>query len=289
MPQSLRTISIEFLLNLLANLKQLRIGHYLILTTQALCRRLQEDYCEYSCVWTTLWHSHPGLPKWNLKAGDMFLMWAQQWRYIARAMENGYRILRSDTDVYLAEDPYPILRGPLFSRFEMVVQHDFFGAKERPRCDTPAPMQTIDVADRIPSCGRRNPGLALLNIGLVYLRSSPGGGVYAVINGTWCVRGQRPSLRLTRCSAFSRSHFCACLVIAPRLVPVSLPHPQGTLPREDEWAAVKAPALRRQGRLAGAHRPALYAFGCQRPCGRRQPLRAAKAARKLGGLAWDGG
>ena len=46
-------------------------------------------------------------------------------------MESGYRVLRSDTDVYLAEDPYPILRGPLFSRFQMVAQHDFFGAKER--------------------------------------------------------------------------------------------------------------------------------------------------------------
>ena len=33
-------------------------------------------------------------------------MWAQQWHYVARAMELGYRVLRSDTDVYLAEDPY---------------------------------------------------------------------------------------------------------------------------------------------------------------------------------------
>ena len=63
----------------------------------------------------------------------MFLMWAQQWYYIARSMALGYRVLRSDTDVYLAEDPYPILRGPLFAKFQMVVQHDFFGARERPR------------------------------------------------------------------------------------------------------------------------------------------------------------
>ena len=68
---SLRTISIDFLRNLLANLKQLGIGHYLILTTQALCGRLQREHCEYSCAWTSLWHSHPGLPAWNLKPGDM--------------------------------------------------------------------------------------------------------------------------------------------------------------------------------------------------------------------------
>jgi hypothetical protein len=68
---SLRTISIDFLRNLLANLKRLRLNHYLILTTESLCRRLQQDFCEYSCVWTSLWHSHPGLPKWNLKPGDV--------------------------------------------------------------------------------------------------------------------------------------------------------------------------------------------------------------------------
>ena len=37
----------------------------------------------------------------------MFLMWAQQWQYISRALMLGYSVLRSDTDVYLAEDPYP--------------------------------------------------------------------------------------------------------------------------------------------------------------------------------------
>ena len=183
---SLRTISVDFLLNLLANLKRLRIDHYLILTTEPLCRKLQEFYCEYSCVWTSLWHSHPGLTKWNLKPGDMFLMWAQQWRYIARAMEGGYRVLRSDTDVYLAEDPYPILHGPLFSRFEMLSQHDFFGQKERPRCERdPIAPDGDSATSPIRTCGVTSPGRALLNIGLVYLRSRPGGGVYAVINGTW--------------------------------------------------------------------------------------------------------
>lgn len=113
-------------------------------------------------------------------------MWAQQWRYVARAMELGYRVLRSDTDVYLAEDPYPILRGPLFSRFQMVVQHDFFGARERPRCDRAVTALPLDgSAERLSTCGFRGSHLALLNIGLLYVRSSPGGGAFAVINQTW--------------------------------------------------------------------------------------------------------
>lgn len=41
----------------------------------------------------------------------MFLIWAQQWQYIARTLELGYRVLRTDTDVYLAEElvPHPVV------------------------------------------------------------------------------------------------------------------------------------------------------------------------------------
>ena len=175
----LRTISIDFLRNLLANLKQLGIGHYLILTTQALCGRLQREHCEYSCAWTSLWHDHPNLAEWSLKAGDMFLMWAQQWRYISRALELGYRVLRADTDVYFAEDPYPVLQGPLMAQYAMGVQQDFGGPLGgRPSC----PQGRSDGAAG--ACGVHR-GSALLNIGLVYVRSGAAGGAFAVINGTW--------------------------------------------------------------------------------------------------------
>ena len=134
-------------------------------------------------MWSSLWDDHPGLPKWNLKPGDMFIMWAQQWRYISRAMELGYRVMRADTDVYFAEDPYPIFHSPLFKPFEMIVQHDFEG-RARPRC-TATPRGGSAVAPGLQTCGAVDRGQALLNIGLVYLRSRPGGGVFAVINGTW--------------------------------------------------------------------------------------------------------
>jgi hypothetical protein len=117
---ALRTISTDFLLNLLANLRALDIEHHAILTTPSLCGQLQRAHCEFSCAWTSLWHSHPGLDKWSLQPLDMFLMWQQQWRYVARALEMGYRVLRADTDVYFAESPYPILNGPLLSDAAMV-------------------------------------------------------------------------------------------------------------------------------------------------------------------------
>ena len=164
---ALKTISVDFLLNLLANLKQLRIDHYMILTTSrcaASCRPSTANTraCGRACGTTTR--------RWRRgvsKPGDMFLMWAQQWRYISAAMARGYRVMRLDTDVYFAEDPYPILAGPLFGRYEMVVQHDVEGARGRP----PAARRTTALPAR-GTCGSRDRGLALLNIGLVYLRSS---------------------------------------------------------------------------------------------------------------------
>ena len=88
--------------------------------------------------------------------------------------------MRLDTDVYFAEDPYPILKGPLFGRYEMVVQHDVEG-RARPACERPHRTTPTGIV----TCGSRDRGLALLNIGIVYLKSKPGGGVFEVINATW--------------------------------------------------------------------------------------------------------
>jgi hypothetical protein len=196
---ALRTISQDFLLNLLANLKQLELHNTFVLTTQPLCRQLQKVHCLFACGWTSLWEKHPGLGPWGLRPGDMFLMWAQQWHYIARALLLGYSVLRADTDVYLAEDPYLVLHGPLLAPFSMVVQQDFGGPLGgRPRCErvlvplhAAAPSLSSTDPAPIGSCGKHH-GTALLNIGLVYVRAAPpsagsnggGGGVLAVINGT---------------------------------------------------------------------------------------------------------
>mmetsp|Transcript_26202 Transcript_26202/g.72171 ORF Transcript_26202/g.72171 Transcript_26202/m.72171 type:complete len:372 (+) Transcript_26202:328-1443(+) len=71
----------------------------------------------------------------------------------------------------------------------MVVQQDFAAMLDqntRPACEQPSHRaEGSAVAPGMLTCGVRKRHLALLNIGLVYLRSSPGGGVYSVINETW--------------------------------------------------------------------------------------------------------
>jgi len=184
---ALRTISTDFLLTLLANLHRLGLENYLILTTKKLCHKLQREHCLYSCAWTSLWDDHAGLKPWGLEKGDMFLMWAQQWRYITSALERNYHVLRADTDVYFAEDPYPILQGPLLRPFAMVVQQDFGGPLGgRPKCTSArqSPSHRAASSGALTICGIHR-GTALLNIGLLYARSQPGGGAFAVLNGTW--------------------------------------------------------------------------------------------------------
>lgn len=101
--------------------------------------------------------------------------------------------------VYLAEDPYPVLHGPLLAPFAMVVQQDFGGPLGgRPACHRVtqphhASSSLIEggsaaaMPPGIGSCGAHR-GTSLLNIGLVYARGSrageAAGGVLAVINGT---------------------------------------------------------------------------------------------------------
>ena len=76
-----------------------------------------------------------------------------------------------------------------------VVQHDVEG-RNKPRCDhkhVPAARSPGQGIGALESCGVQDRGASLLNIGLVYLRSTPGGGVFGVINGTWARFLQRLS------------------------------------------------------------------------------------------------
>ena len=75
----------------------------------------------------------------------------------------GHRVLRTDTDVYFAEDPYPILSGPLFGQYAMVVQQDFGGPLGgRPTC------KPSNGGGPGGSCGLHK-GTPLLDIGPVYV------------------------------------------------------------------------------------------------------------------------
>lgn len=134
---TLNTLAVDFAVSLVRNLERLGITHYLMLTSsEALCRRLQRGYGVDGCAWSSKWADHGGQARWGVSHDEMFIMWAKQWHYVARAArERGANVLRLDSDVFFGEDPYPMLHGPYMGRFNMLTQVDLFQEFTRPSCD----------------------------------------------------------------------------------------------------------------------------------------------------------
>jgi len=101
---ALKDIAVEFVGNCVANLHMLGLDNYIVLASSPqLCVKLHAEHAVHSCVWSSLYNAHPGLPAWHVNPGDMFHLWLQQWHYILHAVELGYNVLRSDSDVYFTE------------------------------------------------------------------------------------------------------------------------------------------------------------------------------------------
>ena len=169
---SLSVISSHFVANLVANLRALGLRNYLLLaSSERLCRHLRLD----GCAWSSRLSDSPGLEPWGVAPGDMFLVWAQQWHYVERALRLGYGVARVDSDVVFLEDPYPILRGPLLAPFAVVFQTDVFGAETRPTCEDAGERVDADASRSGSRPGLRDCGAARrdpeLNVGLTYFRA----------------------------------------------------------------------------------------------------------------------
>ena len=185
---SLSHLAVDFAVSLTRNLADLGIRHYLLLaSSEALCRRLQSEYGVEGCAWSSKWADHPGQAEWGVKHDEMFIMWAKQWHYVARALRAGRNVLRLDSDVFLGEDPYPLLHGPLLGRFNMVTQVDIFQHFTRPTCESSeraaplTPEQAVEMVgeevalrpagDDLPVC--RYSRLRIeMNIGMLYVRDA---------------------------------------------------------------------------------------------------------------------
>ena len=172
---ALSQVSVDFAINLVENLAALGLRNYLMLTSSAqLCDELRRDADVDGCAHSShLTDREKELQRWGLKPGDMFLLWAQQWRVVQRALEAGYSVMRVDSDVVFLEDPYLALRGPLLSPFAMVSQTDVFDLGTRPRCDANTGVTNEPGHPDVKRCDSSSlKSQPQLNIGLVYFRRS---------------------------------------------------------------------------------------------------------------------
>jgi len=185
---AISTISTDFVANVALNLKAMGIEHYVVLaSSKELCETLKTRYreafgdygaCGFSSAYT---ENAQQLEKWNLKVGDMFLLWMQQWLLVSQAMEANYGVMRVDSDVVFLEDPYKIINGPLMAPFRVISQTDLFAANTRPNCERKVDGQAtlseerkryaVALGSDISLCDDAVPN-ALLNIGLIYFRKS---------------------------------------------------------------------------------------------------------------------
>ena len=182
-------ISTDFVANLAMNFQAMQIEHYIVVaSSKELCTTLLNEYPhafnKYSCGYSSAYtDSVADLEKWNLKKGDMFLLWMQQWLLVSQALDFGYSVMRVDSDVVFLEDPYPILNGPLLSPFRVVAQTDLFAPNTRPQCNRKSDENNLPADHKrlamhlggkhggVKLCDDSVPG-ALLNIGLIYFRKS---------------------------------------------------------------------------------------------------------------------
>eukprot|EP00756_Hemistasia_phaeocysticola_P014212 Hpha_TRINITY_DN15328_c4_g8::TRINITY_DN15328_c4_g8_i1::g.88187::m.88187 len=216
---SLAKMSGDFVVSQLRGLSAIGIRHVLVLSTGVeLCKELAESLSDVVCVTSSFMRKTDDeierLRTFLAEPDDLFVLWAQTWRYVVAASELGYGAMRVDGDVHFAEDPYPILSGPLFKEYSLLTQVDFAGLeyanatflrsrgssasaddflhRTRPRCgwergDSAVPIlpSPTPPSGEGGECGVwRSP---LVNCGLVYLRPGGAGGALRVVNDTWAM------------------------------------------------------------------------------------------------------
>ena len=116
-------VQLPMTLNLLSNLDELGIRHYLLLArTRQVCMALRPR-AGLPCSWSSYLlnrRSRSGKPP---RASPVEKMWLQRHHYLGRAIGAGLNVLLLDSDVLLSRSPYPYLHGA-FGRFTAVVLSD---------------------------------------------------------------------------------------------------------------------------------------------------------------------
>lgn len=113
-------------LNLIANLHELGMSHHLLLARDRnVCRKLKARG-EVACVWSSYLLSRrpsavTGKPP---RATAIEKLWLQRHHYMGRGIGAGLNMLLLDSDVVIARDPYPYLKGGVLGRFNAIVLGD---------------------------------------------------------------------------------------------------------------------------------------------------------------------
>jgi hypothetical protein len=102
----------EMLTNLIANLRALRMEHYLVLASDAaVCTTLVAGGEVHGCAWSSALDADRAAAQqaWGVGAGKEGLWWLR-WYTMASLGKLGLNVLSTDADVYFHANPYPTLK-----------------------------------------------------------------------------------------------------------------------------------------------------------------------------------
>ena len=121
---------LDLALNLIENLRELGLRHYLLLAQDAAVCEALAPRRVIACAWSS--HLASAENTSALRAAgtrdSMSRLWLQRQHYVGRLVGAAINTLLLDSDVVLSRDPYPYLKAPPFSRFHAIVLGDSTGA-----------------------------------------------------------------------------------------------------------------------------------------------------------------
>jgi hypothetical protein len=113
----------EFLANVILNLASVGVAAVVTLgIDRGACERVMREYPAVvtCCVYTSYLHASPGLRAWGMDPKAVEVLWLIRYKVVRDLVARGQSVLMTDSDMWYARDPFPVLRGELLGAHSVV-------------------------------------------------------------------------------------------------------------------------------------------------------------------------
>ena len=113
----------EFLANVIYNL--IDVGVTEIITVgrhQSSCGHAMDKYpnAVRCCVYTSYLNNHQGVHAWAVSENNVFILWLMRYKVVHDMLKEGFSVLISDSDMWYAQNPFPVLRSDALGKHTVV-------------------------------------------------------------------------------------------------------------------------------------------------------------------------
>lgn len=112
---------LDFLFNLLLNMREQGFEHYMVLMLREdECREAQRLWPDIGCIWSDFLLSDPPGQYWH----NVRRLWMIRWMVFARTLQLGYNILMFDTDNLFTNDLYRYIKSDLIQEYNLLTAYE---------------------------------------------------------------------------------------------------------------------------------------------------------------------